>query len=105
MVAPLPPIWLIRGAVAAVWLYEGLWCKLMNGEPHQLKVVAAVPYFSPRTGRALLKTRGRSRHPLHEPEAAAMDMGAYRVRALSPVPPIHPRRDATRRGGGLRGTP
>ncbi len=36
MIALLPPFWLIRFAVAAVWLYEGLWCKLLGGEPHQL---------------------------------------------------------------------
>ena len=34
-----PPLWLIHGAIAAVWLYEGLWCKLLGreafGEPNQ----------------------------------------------------------------------
>lgn len=39
----LPPIWLIRSAVAAVWLYEGLWCKLLGREPNQLRVVSAAP--------------------------------------------------------------
>ena len=39
----LPPIWLIRFAVAAVWLYEGVWCKLLGREPNQLAVVGAVP--------------------------------------------------------------
>ena len=33
MIALLPPIWLVRLAVAAVWLYEGLWCKLLGGDP------------------------------------------------------------------------
>jgi hypothetical protein len=44
-----PPFWLIRGAVASVWLYEGLWCKLLRGEPRQLEVVAAAPFFGPRS--------------------------------------------------------
>jgi hypothetical protein len=43
---PLPPDWLIRGSVAAVWLYEGLWCKLLGRAPAQLEVVEAVPWFS-----------------------------------------------------------
>jgi len=54
----LPPAWLIRGAVAAVWLYEGLWCKLLRGQPHEFAVVAAVPYFGPRIGVAFLLTLG-----------------------------------------------
>ncbi|MGZ5021152.1 MAG: DoxX-like family protein [Chthoniobacterales bacterium] len=54
----LPPLWLIRGAVAAVWLYEGLWCKLLGGEPRQARVVEAVPNYGPRIGAAFLKTLG-----------------------------------------------
>lgn len=30
-------------AVAGVWLYHGLWCKLLGGCPEQIDVVAAVP--------------------------------------------------------------
>jgi hypothetical protein len=44
--------------VAGVWLYEGLWCKLLGGEPHQFQVVDAVPYFGPRVGKVFLKTLG-----------------------------------------------
>jgi hypothetical protein len=54
----LPPTWLIRLAVAAVWLYEGLWCKLLGGEPHQLEVVNAVPRYGPRVGALFLKVLG-----------------------------------------------
>jgi hypothetical protein len=54
----LPPVWLIRGAVAAVWLYEGLWCKLLGGDPNQLRIVEAVPRFGPRVGAAFLYTLG-----------------------------------------------
>ena len=54
----LPAFWLIRVAVAAVWLYEGLWCKLLRGQPHEFEVVAAVPYFGPRIGALFLKVLG-----------------------------------------------
>jgi hypothetical protein len=40
----------MRSAVAAVWLYEGLWCKLLRGQPHEFEVVKAVPFFGPRIG-------------------------------------------------------
>ena len=58
MLSLLPPLWLIHVAVAAVWLYEGLWCKLLNGEPRQVQVVQAVPRYGPRIGVAFLKTLG-----------------------------------------------
>jgi uncharacterized membrane protein YphA (DoxX/SURF4 family) len=54
----LPPFWLIRVAVAAVWLYEGLWCKLLRGQPHEFEVVAAVPRFGPRFGAPFLRMLG-----------------------------------------------
>jgi DoxX-like family len=54
----LPPSWLIHGAVAAVWLYEGLWCKLLRRQPHEFAVVAAVPLVAERTGAALLRLLG-----------------------------------------------
>ena len=58
MTALMPPFWLIRFAVAAVWLYEGLWCKLLDGEPRQVQVVESVPYFGPRVGVLFLKALG-----------------------------------------------
>jgi hypothetical protein len=54
----LVPAWLIRGAVAAVWVYEGLWCKLLGGEPNQLRIVEAVPNFGSRLGRSILTALG-----------------------------------------------
>ena len=54
----MPPDWLIRIAVAAVWLYEGLWCKLLRGEPREFEVVKAVPRFGPRFGVPFLMTLG-----------------------------------------------
>ncbi len=54
----MPPVWLIRVAVAAVWLYEGLWCKLLRGEPREFEVVKAVPRYGPRYGVPFLMTLG-----------------------------------------------
>jgi DoxX-like family len=54
----LPPVWLIHIAVAAVWFYEGLWCKLLNGQPRQVHVVAAMPRFGARIATQLLKLLG-----------------------------------------------
>jgi hypothetical protein len=40
-----PSAAIIRAAIAAVWLYEGLWCKLLGRTPSQVQVVSAVPRF------------------------------------------------------------
>ena len=71
----LPPFWLIRAAVAAVWLYEGLWCKLLHGQPHEFKVVEAVPYFGPRVGTLFLKVLG----------VVEIAIAAWTLSAISPV--------------------
>jgi DoxX-like family len=52
-----PPIVLIRASVAFVWLYEGLWCKILGRARLQLDVVTAVPVLG-RFGTPLLKTIG-----------------------------------------------
>lgn len=54
----LPPLIVIRAAVAAVWLYEGLWCKLLGRERRQVDVVEAVPKLGPRIGRTFLVALG-----------------------------------------------
>lgn len=54
----MPPFWLIRIAVAGVWLYEGLWCKLLRGEPRELEVVKAVPRYGERFGVPFLMALG-----------------------------------------------
>jgi uncharacterized membrane protein YphA (DoxX/SURF4 family) len=54
----MPPDWLIRLAVAAVWIYEGLWCKLLRGEPREFEVVKAVPRYGPRFGAPFLISLG-----------------------------------------------
>ena len=32
-----------RSVIAIVWLYHGLWCKLLSASPTQIAVVASVP--------------------------------------------------------------
>jgi hypothetical protein len=54
----LLPWWLIHVAVAAVWLYEGLWCKLLSREPNQIRVVGAVPQLGARFAGPFLKMLG-----------------------------------------------
>jgi uncharacterized membrane protein YphA (DoxX/SURF4 family) len=54
----MPPFWLIRGVVALVWLYEGLWCKLFRGKPGEFEVVKAVPLYGPRFGVPFLMILG-----------------------------------------------
>jgi DoxX-like family len=54
----LPPLALVRGAVAAVWLYEGLWCKVLGRDRHEVQVVAAVPRLGPVVARRFLLVLG-----------------------------------------------
>jgi hypothetical protein len=49
---------IIRIPVASVWLYQGLWCKVLGRVPHQEAVIGAVPFFSPATAHALLIALG-----------------------------------------------
>ena len=58
VVEMLPPFWLIRVAVAGVWLHEGLWCKVMGRAPRQVEVAQAVPFLGPRAGGPVLKALG-----------------------------------------------
>jgi hypothetical protein len=41
-------------AVAGVWLYHGLWCKLLGQCPEQLDVVAAVPWLRGKLAKPIL---------------------------------------------------
>jgi len=54
----MPPTWLLQSAVAAVWLYEGLWCKALRRSPHEFEVVEQVPFLAPATAHALLRVLG-----------------------------------------------
>jgi len=54
----MPPLLLVRCAVAAVWLYEGLWCKVLGRMPNQRAIVEAVPYLGPVPARTFLVALG-----------------------------------------------
>jgi uncharacterized membrane protein YphA (DoxX/SURF4 family) len=54
----LPPPWLIRCAIALVWLYEGLWCKVLGRMPSQERVVEAVPFLGSTSARQFLRALG-----------------------------------------------
>jgi hypothetical protein len=69
-----PPVLLVRGAVAAVWLYEGLWCKLLGREQRQVQVVEAVPVIGPLVGKRFLQALG----------AAEVGMAAWVVSGVAP---------------------
>lgn len=49
---------LIRISIALVWLYQGLWCKVLGGSAHHLAVVAAVPFIGPAASRAVVMVLG-----------------------------------------------
>ncbi|HZD49151.1 MAG TPA: DoxX-like family protein [Silvibacterium sp.] len=53
-----PALVVMRGAVAAVWLYEGFWNKILGRAPREAQVVAAVPRFGARYGQSFLKALG-----------------------------------------------
>jgi uncharacterized membrane protein YphA (DoxX/SURF4 family) len=53
-----PSLAVIRASVAAVWLYEGLWCKILGRMQSQLQVVKAVPRLGPLFGSPFLKMLG-----------------------------------------------
>jgi hypothetical protein len=48
------PVLLIRSAIALVWLYEGLWCKVLGRMPHQEEVLGSHPLFRRWARPALL---------------------------------------------------
>jgi len=54
----MPPLALLQFAVAAVWLYEGLWCKVLGGMRHEFEVVEAVPFLTPRLATLFLRALG-----------------------------------------------
>ena len=49
---------LVRLSIALVWLYQGLWCKLLSRVPHHLAVVSAAPFIGPKGGRLVLVSLG-----------------------------------------------
>jgi uncharacterized membrane protein YphA (DoxX/SURF4 family) len=54
----MPPLPLIEIAVAMVWLYEGLWCKVLGRSRHEFEVVQASPIFPPHLAVLFLRALG-----------------------------------------------
>ena len=54
----MPPLWLLEVAVAAVWLYEGFWCKVLARSKHEFEVVEQVPFLARSTSHSLLRALG-----------------------------------------------
>ena len=57
-VRTMPDPKLIRASIALVWLYQGLWCKLLGGVPRHQAVVAAAPFSGPLAARTVLIALG-----------------------------------------------
>jgi len=49
---------LIRLAIALIWLYQGLWCKVLGGIPRQEAVIAAAPFVGSAAGHITLIALG-----------------------------------------------
>jgi uncharacterized membrane protein YphA (DoxX/SURF4 family) len=71
---------LIRASIALVWLYEGLWCKLLGGVPRQAEVIAAAPFPGAAAARAALIALG-----LAECAIAAWVLSGRRMRQAALV--------------------
>ena len=69
-----------RLAVALVWLYQGLWCKLLGGCPGHQAIVEAVPWLGESGGAVLLSGLG-----LLETGLAAWVLSGWRPRAAALV--------------------
>jgi uncharacterized membrane protein YphA (DoxX/SURF4 family) len=48
----------IRLSIAAVWIYEGLWCKVLGHSATHAAVVSAVPFIGPRVSPLILVALG-----------------------------------------------
>lgn len=66
---------LIRASIALVWLYQGLWCKLLGGAPQHQAIVAKVPFLGAGEAKAMLIALG-----LFECSIAAWVLSAKHLR-------------------------
>jgi DoxX-like family len=71
---------LIRFSIALVWLYEGLWCKVLGGLPSHAAVISSVPFIGPAESRVALITLG-----LVECGIAAWVLSGHRMRQAAIV--------------------
>jgi hypothetical protein len=54
----MPSQKLIRASIALVWLYQGLWCKVLGWTPQQKALVADVPFIGHVAARTVLIALG-----------------------------------------------
>jgi DoxX-like family len=54
----MPDHKLIRLSIAAVWFYQGLWCKVLGGVPRQEAVISTVPFLGAGAVRMALVALG-----------------------------------------------
>lgn len=47
-----------RIAVASVWIYQGLWCKLLGHAPHHQKIAETTPFLNASVAHRLLVALG-----------------------------------------------
>jgi uncharacterized membrane protein YphA (DoxX/SURF4 family) len=78
-----PALVVIRASVAAVWLYEGLWNKLLGRAQREAQVVGAVPGLGPRFGQLFLKVLGVVEVGLAAWVMCGMDPGACAVAQIA----------------------
>ena len=53
-----PALFFIRLPIALVWVYEGLWCKVLGRLPHHQAIVEAVPFVPAWAAHPLLTILG-----------------------------------------------
>lgn len=58
LVLILPSLFWMRVTIAAVWLHEGLWCKVLGMMPSQLAIVTELPGFSRERAVVVWKSVG-----------------------------------------------
>jgi uncharacterized membrane protein YphA (DoxX/SURF4 family) len=71
---------LIRLSIALVWLYQGLWCKVLGRAPSHAAVISAVPFIGPAGSRVALIILG-----LVECGIAAWVLSGHRMRQAAIV--------------------
>jgi hypothetical protein len=76
----MPDHKLIRLSIAAVWFYQGLWCKVLGGVPRQEAVISTVPFLSTGEVRVALIALG-----LLESALAVWVLSGHRMRQAAMV--------------------
>jgi len=54
----MPNLLLIRASVAAVWIYQGLWCKVLGNATRQQAILDSVPFLNDAQAHSALMLLG-----------------------------------------------